>query len=84
MKPNKIYQRHRYSASVISHSVCLYYRFTLSYRDIELIMMQKSISATYEPIRYWCIKFVRLYSKKIRKNKRYGDYLYWEGLLFYV
>uniref|UniRef100_UPI00370D9C3B hypothetical protein n=1 Tax=Orbus mooreae TaxID=3074107 RepID=UPI00370D9C3B len=43
MNTNKIYQRHRYPASIISHCVWLYYRFTLSYRDIELIMMKKGI-----------------------------------------
>lgn len=50
MKTSKIYRRHRYPASIISHCVWLYYRFTLSYRDIELIMMQKGISVTYESI----------------------------------
>ena len=76
MKTSKIYQRHRYPAAIISHCVWLYYRFTLSYRDIELIMMQKGISVTYESIRYWCIKFGKLYAKRIKKTKRYGDYVY--------
>ncbi|WP_392558811.1 IS6 family transposase [Orbus mooreae] len=76
MNANKIYQRHRYHSSIISHCVWLYYRFTLSYRDIELIMMKKGISVTYESIRYWCIKFGKLYAKRIKKVKRYGDYVY--------
>ncbi|WP_392558876.1 IS6 family transposase [Orbus mooreae] len=76
MNTNKIYQRHRYHSSIISHCVWLYYRFTLSYRDIELIMMKKGISVTYESIRYWCIKFGKLYAKRIKKVKRYGDYVY--------
>jgi len=76
MKTSKIYQRHRYPASIISHCVWLYDCFTLSYRDIELIMMKKNISVTYESIRYWCIKFGKLYSKRIKKTKHYGEHVY--------
>ncbi|WP_392558808.1 hypothetical protein [Orbus mooreae] len=75
MNTNKIYQRHRYHSLIISHCVWLYYRFTLSYRDIELIMMKKGIAVTYESIRYWCIKFGKLYAKRIKKVKRYGEVL---------
>lgn len=76
MNTIKIYQRHRYPASIISHCVWLYYRFTLSYRDIELIMMEKGISVTYESIRYWCLKFGKIYAKRIKKTKQYGDDVY--------
>ncbi|MWN05263.1 DDE-type integrase/transposase/recombinase [Gilliamella sp. Pas-s95] len=76
MKTNKIYQRHRYPAAIISHCVWLYYRFALSYRNIELIMMQKGISVTYESIHYWCVKFGTLYAKSLKKTKRYGDDVY--------
>ncbi|WVD62889.1 IS6 family transposase [Orbus mooreae] len=31
---------------------------------------------TYESIRYWCIKFGKLYAKRIKKVKRYDDYVY--------
>lgn len=78
MKISKIYQRHCYPAAIISHCVQLYYRFTLSYGDIELIMMQKGVSLTYESIRYWCIKFGKTQAKRIRKIKQYGDYIYIE------
>lgn len=39
-------------------------------------MMKKGIAVTYESIRYWCIKFGKLYSKQIKKTKQYGDYVY--------
>ncbi|WVD62759.1 IS6 family transposase [Orbus mooreae] len=76
MKHTKIYKHHRYPFSIISHCVWLYYRFTLSYRDIELIMIKKAVSVTYESIRYWCIKFGKLYAKRIKKTKCYGDCIY--------
>jgi putative transposase len=31
------YQHHRFPAEIISHGVWLYYRFCLSYRDVERI-----------------------------------------------
>ena len=76
MKTSKIYQRYRYHSSIISHCVWLYYRFTLSYSDIKLIMMKKGISVTYESIRYWSLKFGKIYAKRIKKTKQYGDYVY--------
>lgn len=76
MEPGRIYQRHRYPAAIISHCVWLYYRFSLSYRDIELIMLKKGIFVTYESIRHWYFKFGKLYAKRIKKTKRYGDYVY--------
>lgn len=43
MKISRIYQYYCYPTAIISHYVWLYYRFILSSRDIELIMMQKRI-----------------------------------------
>ena len=57
----------------ISHCVWLYYRFSLSYRDIELMMAERGLSLTYETIRYWCLKFGHLYAKQMRKRKVWGD-----------
>lgn len=80
MKTLKIYRCHRYSASIIGHCVWLYYRFTLSYRDIELIMMKKGISETYESIRYWCIKFGKIYAKRIKQTKQHCNSVYMDEI----
>lgn len=32
------YKRHRYPPDVISHCVWLYFRFTQSFRDVEVLM----------------------------------------------
>jgi transposase-like protein len=53
------YKRHRFPAEIISHCVWLYFRFCLSYRDVEELMAERGISLTYEAVRYWCRKFVR-------------------------
>jgi transposase-like protein len=55
--PPNLYRRHRFPGEVISHCVWLYYRFSLSYRDIELMMAERGVVLTYETVRDWCLKF---------------------------
>ncbi len=45
------YKRHRYPPSVIQYAVCLYVRFTLSFRDVEELLAERGIDVTYETIR---------------------------------
>ena len=74
MKPQNLYRCHRFPPVIISHCVWLYYRFSLSFRDIELMMAEKGIVITYESIRYWCLKFGREFSRKLRvRHTGYGD-----------
>jgi transposase-like protein len=35
----------------------LYFRFTLSFREVEEILAQRGIEVSYETIRCWMIKF---------------------------
>jgi putative transposase len=51
------YKRHRFPAEIISHSVWLYYRFSLSYRDVEESMAERGVTLSHEAVRYWCRKF---------------------------
>ena len=68
------YKRHRYPAAIISQCVWLYFRFALSFRDVELMMAQRGVVVSYESIRSWCEKFGRQYSRKIRRQRgRMGD-----------
>ena len=68
--------RHRFPSEIISHCVWLYYRFSLSYRDIELMMAERGLEVTYESIRYWSLKFGHLYAKQMKKRKVWGDTWY--------
>ena len=71
------YKRHRFTPEIISYTVWLYYRFNLSYRDIEDILAQSRIIVSYESIRLWCIKFGAVYTKRLkRKHRGYGDTFY--------
>ncbi|EJL22692.1 hypothetical protein PMI01_04931 [Caulobacter sp. AP07] len=51
------FKRHRFPAKVIRYAVWLYFRFTLSFRDIEELLAQRGIEVSYETIRCWTIKF---------------------------
>jgi putative transposase len=48
-----LYYRRRFPAEIISHCVWLYFRFCLSYRDVEEIMAERGVAVTYETIRDW-------------------------------
>jgi putative transposase len=63
------YKRHRYPAAVISQCVWLYFRFALNFKDVELMMAQRSVDVSYENIRAWCEKFGRQYAQKIRHQR---------------
>src|ERR1700674_9156 len=68
------YCGYRFSAAGISHSVWLYFRFSLSYRDVEEMMAERGVVVSYETIREWCQKFEQAYAKCLRiRRGRLGD-----------
>jgi putative transposase len=67
------YHRHRVP-EIISHTVWLYFRFTLSFRDVEEMLAMRGVSLSYETIREWCLKFGQTYANGLRrKSPRPGD-----------
>jgi len=63
------YRNHRFPAEIISHAVWLYFRFTLSFRDIEELLASRGILVTYETIRQWCLKFGQPYANALRRRQ---------------
>src|SRR5271165_6097854 len=43
--------RHRFPADLISHAIWLYHVFSLSFRDVELILAERGVTVSYESIR---------------------------------
>jgi putative transposase len=41
------YCRHRYPPEIIAQCVRLYYRFSLSYRDVEELMFERGVVVSY-------------------------------------
>jgi transposase-like protein len=54
------------SPAIISHAVWLYYRFTLSFRDVEDLLAHRGITVSYESIRHWCETFGLAFARRLR------------------
>jgi putative transposase len=51
------YKGHRYPVEIINDSVWLYFWFSLSFREVEELMLVRGVAVSYETIRRWCAKF---------------------------
>ncbi|MER6113199.1 IS6 family transposase [Streptomyces hirsutus] len=68
------YKGHRYPVEVISHCVWLYFRFPLSFREVEELMLQRGVIISHETVRRWCMKFGQAYANGLRRRRpRPGD-----------
>ena len=65
---------HRYPVEIIGHCVWLYFRFSLSFREVEELMLARGVVVSYETIRRWCAKFGQAYANQLRRRRpRPGD-----------
>jgi putative transposase len=78
------YKNHRFPGEIISYGVWLYYRFPLSYRDVQELLCERGIDVTHEAIRQWCLKFGQDYANQLKRRRpRPGDkYLGKSNLVF--
>lgn len=68
------YTGFRFPAEIIGHAVWLYFRFSLSYRDVEELLAARGVMVTYETVRQWCLKFGQTYANDLRRRRaRPGD-----------
>jgi putative transposase len=68
------YPRHRFPAEIISYAIWLYHVFSLSLRDVELLLAERGVIVTHESIRHWCRKFGADFARKLRcRRPRPGD-----------
>jgi transposase-like protein len=63
------YKRHRFPPDVIRQAVWLYFRFTLSFRDVEEMLAQRGIEASYETVRCWTLKFGQVIAQNLRRSR---------------
>ena len=63
------FKRHRLPPDVIRQAVWLYFRFTLSFRDVEEMLAQRGIDVSYETVRCWSLKFGRLFARNLRRSR---------------
>jgi putative transposase len=68
------YRGFRFPAEIINQAVWLYHCFSLSLREVELILAARGIVVSYETIREWSLRFGRTYAKALkRRQPRPGD-----------
>ncbi len=60
---------YRFPLEVIGYAIWLYHRFTLNYRDVEELLLERGITVTRESIRTWCIKFSDLFAQGLRHRE---------------
>ncbi len=58
------YKGFRFPQEIISHAVWLYFRFSLSYRDVEELLAARGLNVTHETVRQWCRKFGQAYANQ--------------------
>jgi transposase-like protein len=63
------YARHQFPPDVIRHAVWLYLRLTLSYRDVEDLLAERGLDASYETVRRWVLKFGPLFARNLRRQR---------------
>jgi putative transposase len=74
IKVSTAYKRHRFPARLIVHAVWLYFRFPLSLRLVEELLLERGIVVSYETIRRWAAKFGPAIARGVRRRApRPGD-----------
>lgn len=63
-----IYSRHRFLPDIIKRAIWMYFRFNLSFRDGEEIMIERGVDVSYETFRRWIDKFGSTYAKRIKSR----------------
>ncbi len=68
------YHGYRFPPEIISHAVWLYYRFCLSFRDVEDLLAERGVIVSYETVRQWSRKFGAQYARRLKRREgRLGD-----------
>jgi hypothetical protein len=67
------YDRHRFPAEIIIHCVRLYFRFALSFRDVEELLAMRDVGLCYKTVREWCFKFGQTYDNHTCDVKLLGQ-----------
>ncbi len=61
------YERHRFPLEITAHAVWLYYRFPLSLRLVEEMLLERGLVVSFESIRRWERKFGPEYVRSLQR-----------------
>jgi putative transposase len=63
------YKGHRYPVEIIAYRAWLYFRFPLSFREVEEPMLERGVLVSYETVRRWCAKSGQTYAGALRRRR---------------
>jgi putative transposase len=63
------YRGYRFPPDIIQRAVWLYFRFTLSFRDVEDLAAERGIEVSYETIRQWVTRFGPAIARDLRSRR---------------
>jgi putative transposase len=63
------YDGYRFPPVIIQQAVWLYFRFTLSFRDVEDLLAERGITVSYETVRRWVNHFGPMIAADLRKRR---------------
>jgi putative transposase len=63
------YEGYRFPPAIIQQAVWLYFRFTLSFRDVEDLLAERGITVSYETVRRWVNHFGPMIAADLRKRR---------------
>src|SRR5262245_41991698 len=79
------YKNHRFPGEIISHGVWLYYRFPLSYRDVQELVCERGIAVTHEHFRQWHPKFGQDYINQLKcRRAQPGDTWHFDAVFLTI
>lgn len=61
------YRGFRFPAEIINQAFWLYHCFSLSLREVELILVARGIMVSYETIREWSLRFGWIYANTLKR-----------------
>ena len=63
------YDGYRVPPEIIQQAIWLYFRFTLSFRDLEDLLAERGITVSYETVRRWVNHFGPMIAADLRRRR---------------
>src|SRR6202049_1527263 len=78
-------REYRFPPEVFQHAIRLYHCFSLSLRDVELILAARGIVVSYESIREWGLRFGRIFANALKRRRpQPGDKWYMDEVFIRI
>ena len=68
-KQSGAFKGHRFPSEIIPYAVWAYFRFPMSFRDVEDLLYKRGVIVSYETVRSWVGEFGHQYAKVIRRDR---------------